>query len=36
MDGPRDNHTKQSKSEREKEIPDDTTYMRNLKYDTTL
>ena len=29
MDGPRDDHTKQSKSERQ-----DITYMWNLKYDT--
>ena len=36
MDGPRDDHTKQStdKSEREREIPYDITYMWNLKYDT--
>ena len=34
MDGPRDYHTKQSKSEREREIPYDTTYMWNLKCDT--
>ena len=32
MDGPRDHHAKQSKSEREREIPYDITYMWNLKY----
>ena len=32
MDGPRDYHTKWSKSERQ--IPDDITYMWNLKYNT--
>ena len=32
MDGPRD--TKQSKSERERQIPCDITYMWNVKYDT--
>ena len=31
MDGPRDYHTKWSKSERQ--IPYDTTYMWNLKHD---
>ena len=31
MDGPRDDHTK---SERERQIPYDITYMWNLKYDT--
>ena len=31
MDGPRDYHTK---SERERQIPYDITYIRNLKYDT--
>ena len=31
MDGPRDYHTKWSKSERQ--IPYDITYMWNLKYD---
>ena len=35
MDGPRDYHSKRSKSERERQIPYDVTYMRNLKYDTT-
>ena len=34
MDGPRDYHSKQSKSERERQIPCDITYMWNLKYDT--
>ena len=34
MDGPRDDHTKWSKSERERRIPYDITYMWNLKYDT--
>ena len=34
MDGPRDYHTKGSKSEREKQISYDITYMWNLKYDT--
>ena len=34
MDGPRDYHTKQSKSEREIQIPYDITYMWHLKYDT--
>ena len=34
MDGPRDYHTKQSKSERERQIPYDITYIQNLKYDT--
>ena len=33
MDGPRDYHTKQSKSERERQIPRDITCMWNLKYD---
>ena len=32
MDGPREYHTKQSKSERERQMPYDTTYMWNLKY----
>ena len=32
MDGPRDYHTKWSKSERERQIPYDITYMWNLKY----
>ena len=34
MDGPRDYQTKQGKSERERQIPYDITYMWNLKYDT--
>ena len=34
MDGPRDYHTKGSKSERGRQIPYDITYMWNLKYDT--
>ena len=34
MDVPRDYHTKQSKSERERQISSDITYMWNLKYDT--
>ena len=34
MDGPRDYHTKRSKSERERQIQYDITYMWNLKYDT--
>ena len=34
MDGPRDYHTKWSKSERERQILYDITYMGNLKYDT--
>ena len=33
MDGPTDYHTKQSESERERQIPYDTTYMGNLKHD---
>ena len=33
MDGPRDYNTKQSKSERERQISYDITYMCNLKYD---
>ena len=33
MDGPRDYHTKWNKSERERQIPYDITYMWNLKYD---
>ena len=32
MNGPRDYHTKHSKSERQ--IPNDLTYMWNFKYDT--
>ena len=34
MDGLRDNYTKWSKSERERWIPYDITYVWNLKYDT--
>ena len=34
MGEPRDYHTKQSKSERERQIPYDFTYMCSLKYDT--
>ena len=34
MDGPRDYHTKWSKSDSERQIPYDITYMWNLKYDT--
>ena len=34
MDGPRYSHTKQSKSETEKYILHDITYMWNLKYGT--
>ena len=35
MDGPRDYHTKWSKSERERQMPYAITYMWNLKYDTS-
>ena len=34
MDGSRDYHTKQSKSEREGQILYNIIYMQNLKYDT--
>ena len=34
IDGPRDDPTKQNKSERERQIPYDITSMWNLKYDT--
>ena len=34
MNGTRDYHTKWSKSDRERQIPYDITYMWNLKYDT--
>ena len=34
MDGPRDYHTKGSKSDRERHIPYDITYMWNLKINT--
>ena len=33
LDEPRDYHAKQSKSERERQIPYDITYMWNLKFD---
>ena len=33
-DGPRDDHTKWCKSDRERQIPYDITYVWNLKYDT--
>ena len=34
IDATKDYHTKWSKSERERQIPYDITYMWNLKYDT--
>ena len=34
MDGPRDDHTKWSKSDRERQISCDIPYMWNLKNDT--
>ena len=34
MDATRDSHTKQSKSERERQIPHAIAYMWNLKYGT--
>ena len=34
MDATRDYHTKWSKSERERQIPYDITYMWNLEYNT--
>ena len=34
MGGPRDYHTKWSKSEKERQIAHDITYMQNLKFDT--
>ena len=34
MDGPRDHHTKQSKSDRERQILYDITYMWNIKNNT--
>ena len=34
MDGPRDDHTKRSQSERERQKPNDIIYIWNLKYDT--
>ena len=36
MDGPREYHTKWRKSERERQILYDITYILNLKYDTNL
>ena len=35
MDGPRDYHTSEVKSERERQITYCITYMWNLKYDTS-
>ena len=35
MDAARDYHTKRSKTEKEKQIPHDSTCLWNLKYDTT-
>ena len=35
MDGPRDYHTKRSKSDRERQISYDITYMWNLKQNDT-
>ena len=34
MDATRDYHTQRSKSERERQTPNDSTYMWNLKYET--
>ena len=34
MDGSRDDHPKWSKSDRERQMPYDITYLWNLKYDT--
>ena len=34
MDGPRDDHTKWSKAERERQMPYDIIYMWNIKYNT--
>ena len=34
IDEPRNYHTEPSKSERERQMPDDIIYMWNLKYDT--
>ena len=34
MDGPIDDHTRWSESERERQMPCDTTYTWNLNYDT--
>ena len=36
MDATRDYHTKWNKSERERQMPYDITYMWNLKYDTQM
>ena len=36
MDVTRDSHTKWTKSERERQIPYDVTYMWNLKYDKLI
>ena len=36
MDGPRNYNVKGSKSERERQISYDITYMCNLKYDTNF
>ena len=36
MGGPRDDHTKRNKSERERQIPYDITYMWNLKHNTNI
>ena len=33
MNEPRDYHTKWSKSDKDRQIPSDSTYMWNLKYD---
>ena len=35
MNGPRDDHTKWSKSDRKRQISYDITYMWHLKYDIT-
>ena len=34
LDGPREDHTKQSKSDRERQILYDITYIWNLKHNT--
>ena len=34
MDGPRDDHTKVSKSERERQVSHNISHRWNLKYDT--
>ena len=36
MDGPRDYNTKSSKSDRERQMPYDITYIWNLKYNTNI